>query len=181
MQFKGQQFHPIHSQDRQEAEAEQASRVAELELQLESEQMKSEEYLDSLRRSQADFINYKRRVTQEQQEGNVAAQVAMLEQLLPMLDDLGRALQAAPTKYREQPWVQGIFLVSKRLSSTLEQMGVRQIGKEGEMFDPRLHEAVMAQPNADVPAGTILQVTRPGYALNERVIRPAQVVVAGAA
>ncbi|GAC1564872.1 MAG: nucleotide exchange factor GrpE [Ktedonobacteraceae bacterium] len=181
MQFKGQEFRQIDSEDQREAQDDRASQVAELELKLESEQLKSEECLDSLRRSQADFINYKRRIVQEQQEGRAAAQAAMLEQLLPLLDDLGRALQAAPQEYADQPWVEGIFLVGKRLSSTLEQMGVRQVGKVGEMFNPHLHEALMTQPGSGAPTGTILQVTRPGYALGERIVRPAQVIVAGAA
>jgi molecular chaperone GrpE len=176
MQFKGQEF----QQARPQPEEERANQLAELELKLESEQAKSEEYLDSLRRTQADFINYKRRTVQEQQEGRVAAQAATLEQLLPILDDLGRALQSAPQEYADQPWVQGIFLVGKRLFSTLEQMGVKQVGKAGEMFDPRVHEALMTRAGTGAPTGTIVQVTRPGYALGERVIRPAQVIVAGA-
>src|SRR5437588_8857470 len=125
MQFKGQEFQRINSQDVRQDQAELESRIAELELQLESERLKSEEYLDSLRRSQADFVNYKRRTTQDQQEERAAAQVAVLEQLLPVLDDLGRAMQAAPADNAGQPWAQGIFLVGKQLFSTLEQMGVR--------------------------------------------------------
>lgn len=171
----------MYSQDAQQEQAELESRIAELELQLESERLKSEECLDSLRRSQADFINYKRRTSQDQQEERAAAQAAVLEQLLPVLDDLGRAMQAAPAENADQPWAQGIFLVGKRLFSTLEQMGVRQVGKEGEVFDPRVHEAVMSQPDTGRSAGTVVQVTRPGYALNDRIIRPAQVIVAGAA
>ncbi|HVB72759.1 MAG TPA: nucleotide exchange factor GrpE [Ktedonobacteraceae bacterium] len=181
MQFKGQEFEQINPQDARQARDEQASQIAELELKLESQELKSEEYLDSLRRTQADFINYKRRAVQEQQDGRVASQAAMLEQLLPVLDDLGRALQSAPDEYANQPWVQGIFLVGKRLASTLEQMGVRQIGQVGEMFDPHLHEALMTRAGTGAPAGTIVQVTRPGYALGERIIRPAQVIVAGEA
>jgi len=179
MQFKGQEFQRIHSQDARQDKAELESRIAELELQLESERLKSEGYLDSLRRSQADFINYKRRTSQDQQEERAAAQVAVLEQLLPVLDNLGRAIQAAPAENANQPWTQGILLVGKQLFSTLEQMGVRQVGKEGEVFDPRLHEAVMSQPDTGLETGTIVQVTRPGYALNDRIIRPAQVIVAG--
>lgn len=181
MQFKGQEFQRIYSQDARQNQAELESRIAELELQLESEQLKSEEYLDSLKRSQADFINYKRRTTQDQQEERAVAQIAVLEQLLPVLDNLGRAIQAMPAENADQPWAQGILLVGKQLFSTLEQMGVRQVGKEGEVFDPRLHEAVMSQPDTGRQAGTIVQVTRPGYALNERIIRPAQVIVASAA
>ncbi|HJT58970.1 MAG TPA: nucleotide exchange factor GrpE [Ktedonobacteraceae bacterium] len=153
--------------------------LVELKTQLVAEQAKSEEYLDMLRRTQADFINYKRRTGQEQNESRIAAQAAVLAQVLPILDDLGRALQAAPSELRDNSWVQGILLVAKRLMSVLEQLGVRQIGQPGEKFDPRWHEAVAREERADVPEGTILQVYRPGYMLGDRVIRPAQVTVAG--
>jgi molecular chaperone GrpE len=163
----------------QNAELDQTEQVARLTQLLEAEQHKSEEYLDLLRRTQADFINYKRRTGQEQNEERTSAQVAVLDQILPVLDDLGRALQSAPPELADQPWVQGILLVSRRLMSVLEQLGVRQVGRAGEKFDPRWHEALTMLPQSDMPEGTILQVTRPGYALGERIIRPAQVIVAG--
>jgi molecular chaperone GrpE len=150
-----------------------------LEKQLEEEQQKAEEYLDLLRRTQADFINYKRRVGQEQSEERTAAQGTILGELLPVLDDLGRALTSVPPELAQHPWVQGITLVARRLATTLEQIGVQQVGKPGEPFNPRWHEALMTTPRPDVPEGTIISVTRPGYALRERIIRPAQVVVAG--
>ncbi len=156
-----------------------AEMTAELKTALVAEQAKSEEYLDMLRRTQADFINYKRSTGQEQNESRIVAQAAVLSQILPILDDLGRALQAAPPELRDNSWVQGILLVAKRLMSVLEQMGVRQIGQPGEKFDPRWHEAVSREARSDVPEGTILQVFRPGYVLGDRVIRPAQVAVAG--
>lgn len=165
----------------QNAETEQTEKVARLTQLLEAEQQKSEDYLDLLRRTQADFINYKRRVDQEQNDGRVTAQVSVLDQILPVLDDLGRALQSAPPELVDQPWVQGILLVARRLMSVLERLGVRRFGEAGEKFDPRWHEALTIQPQSDMPEGTILQVTRPGYALGERVIRPAQVIVAGSA
>lgn len=168
-------------QAEQNEQNEAGNRIAELQLQLEAERQKSEEYLDGLRRSQADFINYKRRSAQEQQDARVAAEAAVIERLLPVLDDLGRALDAAPAEFADQPWVEGIFLVRRRLFSTLEQMGVRQIGKVGEVFDPNIHDALMTQSGTGAPMGTVVQVTRSGYALSDRVIRPAQVIVAGVA
>lgn len=152
----------------------------DLEQKLTAEQQKSEEYLNLLQRTQADFINYRRRSAQELSDERGTAQVIVLEQLLPVLDDLGRALRATPPELAHNSWVQGLVLVSKRLMATLEQMGVRQIGMPGEQFDPRWHEAVTMEAKAGVPEGTILQVIRPGYVLGDRIIRPAQVVVAGA-
>ena len=152
--------------------------VAELTQKLEAEQLKTEEYLDMLRRTHADFINYRRRTSQEQNEGRTTAQIAVLDQILPVLDDLGRALQAAPPELANNSWVQGILLVAKRLTAVLEQLGVKQIGRPGEQFDPRWHEALSTEARSNVPEGTILQVTRAGYIIGERVIRPAQVIVA---
>ena len=72
----------------------------------------------------------------------------------------------------------GLHLVARQLTQTLQQLGVRQVGAPVELFDPIWHEAVLAEPHADLPEGTVVQVTRPGYALGKRVLRPAQVVVA---
>jgi molecular chaperone GrpE len=167
-------------QSAQTAEQDRGDTMVRLQQELEAERRKSEEYLDLLRRSQADFVNYRRRAGQEQGEARSAGQMALLQQLLPVLDDLGRALDATPADLAGQPWVQGIELVSRRLASTLEGLDVRQIGKEGEQFDPRWHEAVATGAQEDVPAGTILHVAQPGYVMGERIIRPAQVVVAAA-
>jgi molecular chaperone GrpE len=148
--------------------------------QLSAEQQKMEECLDLLRRTQADFVNYRRRMSQEQAEGRIVAQSALLSYLLPVLDDFRRALGAVPAELATHPWVQGLFLIARRIMMLLDQLGVRQIGVPGEPFDPRWHEAITREARADVPPGTILHVVQPGYVLGERVIRPAQVSVAGA-
>lgn len=150
---------------------------ARLEQKLAEEQQKAEEYLDLLRRTQADFVNYRRRVKQEQDEVRTTAQIVVLEQLLPVLDDLGRALEAAPPDIVDDPWVQGLLLVAKRLTATLNRLGIQQVGKTGEAFNPQMYEAVATEARADVPPGIVLAVTRPGYVYRERIIRPAQVVV----
>ena len=153
---------------------------AEEEQHVNVDQQKAEEYLGLLRRTQADFVNYRRRVGQEQAETRIAAQSELLSRLLPILDDFGRALGATPPDLAKQPWAQGLFLIARRLTTVLDQLGVRQLGTPGELFDPRWHEAITTEARADVPEGTILQVLQPGYALGERMIRPAQVVVASA-
>ena len=153
---------------------------AEEEQHVNVDRQKAEEYLGLLRRTQADFVNYRRRVGQEQAETRIAAQSELLSRLLPILDDFGRALGATPPDLAKQPWAQGLFLIARRLTTVLDQLGVRQLGTPGEPFDPRWHEAITTEARADVPEGTILQVLQPGYALGERMIRPAQVVVASA-
>lgn len=164
---------------KREGEPNAAPISGQEEQQLTPEQQKAEEYLDLLRRTQADFINYRRRVGQEQAEGRIAAQSELLSQLLPVLDDLGRALGAVPSEMASDAWVQGLFLMARRLTALLDQLGVQQIGAPGEPFDPHWHEAIMTEARTDMPEGTILQVAQPGYMLGERVVRPAQVVVVG--
>lgn len=183
MQNKGQNSGQKDSQAQpgQSEQDESAYRIAELQLQLESEQQKSEEYLAALRQMQADFVNYKRRSVQEQQIARASAESSVIERLLPVLDDLGRALDATPAEYADQSWVEGIFLVRRNLLNALEQMGVRQVGSVGEAFDPNIHDALMTQSGTGSPMGTVVHVTRSGYAMGERIIRPAQVIVAGAA
>lgn len=166
----------------QPEQAEEAFAVEsdEIEQQLRSEQQKAEEYLDLLRRTQADFVNYRRRMTQEQAEVRTTAQISLLKQLLPILDDFERAVDVTPENLAQDPWVQGLLFIARRLTALLDQLGVRQIGEQGEQFDPRLHEAITMEVRPGVPEGTILQVARSGYARGDHVIRPAQVVVAGA-
>ena len=168
---------PVEQPER-EGEPNSALISAQGEQRLPAEQLKTEECLDLLRRTQADFVNYRRRMSQEQAEGRIAAQIALLSRLLPVLDDLGRALGAIPPELARHPWVQGLLLVERRLTTLLDQLGVRQIGTPGESFDPRWHEAITTEARADVPEGTILRVALPGYVMGERVIRPAQVSVA---
>ena len=161
-------------------EVEPVAPLAEMEEQLRMERQKAEEYLDLLRRTQADFVNYRRRVNQEQSEARITGQIALFNQLLPVFDDFGRALEVTPPDLAKHPWVQGLFLIARRFNALLDGVGVKQIGALGEQFDPRRHEAITLEERADVPEGTVLQVARPGYALGDRVIRPAQVIVAGA-
>ncbi len=173
---------PLQEEEKREGErvqeGERAQEAQRLTEQLEEEVRKAEEYLDLLRRTQADFMNYKRRAAQEQAQERIVAQSDVIEQLLPLLDDLGRALVSIPPELSNHPWVQGILLIARRLIGTLEQMGVRQIGQPGERFDPHWHEAVMTAPQPDTSSGVIVDVVRPGYIIGERIIRPAQVVVA---
>jgi molecular chaperone GrpE len=182
MQQNGQeQQEPVDlEQTQREGQPNSATALAQVEQQLTAEQQRAEECMDLLRRTQADFVNYRRRMSQEQAEIRIAAQSELLSHLLPALDDLRRALEAVPQELATAPWVQGLFLIARRLTTLLDQLGVRQIGTSGEPFDPRWHEAITTETRTDVPDGTILRVIQPGYALGERVIRPAQVSVARA-
>jgi molecular chaperone GrpE len=155
-----------------EAELEQARSLAE------EQQRKAEAYLDLAQRAQADFANYKRRTTLELEQKIRDANGGLLTQLLPVIDDLQRALGSVPADLAEQAWPQGIGLIGQKLDRILQQQGLEQIGSEGDHFDPRVHEAVAYEEHPVYDEGQVASVYRVGYRLNDRVLRPAQVVVA---
>lgn len=155
-----------------EAQLEQARAHAE------EQQHKAETYLDLAQRAQADFVNYKRRTAQELDQKVRDANSRLLTQLLPVLDDLQRALASVPDELVQHPWSQGITLIGQKLQHILQQQGLEQIGAEGEIFDPHVHEAVAYESHPVYDEGQVASVYRVGYRLNERVLRPAQVVVA---
>jgi len=139
---------------------------------------KADSYLDLAQRTQADFVNYKRRVERERADQNEAARADLLVQLLPVLDDLERALEHRPEDLKDHPWAEGALLVARRLRMALAKLGIERVGAPGEPFDPHLHEAIAYEPRPGYAEGQIASVVRPGYRLGERVIRPAQVTVA---
>jgi molecular chaperone GrpE len=142
-------------------------------------QKKSEEYLALLQRTQEDFMHYRHRSYQEQIEGPIAAQSALLAQLLPILDDLRLALESAPQELATYSLVNDLFQAEHQLIMLFDRLGIQQIGVPGEQFDPYRHQALTTITRADIPEGTIVQVIQPGYILSGRLIRPAQVIVAG--
>lgn len=164
--------------EEEDQQARAASETPSPEQLLAAEQKKSAEYLDQLKRSQADFINYRRRSRQEQIDARISAEGILLERILPVLDDLGRAMASVPPELADNPWVEGIALTARQLSNTLEQLGVTPMGEPGEPFDPYKHDAILHMPSPQHSEGTIIQVIRPGYMLKDRTLRPAQVVVA---
>jgi len=138
----------------------------------------ADEYLDGWQRARAEFANYKKRVDREleQARGTVAAEV--LTHILPILDDLERALRDRPEAENLQAWAEGIELIHRKLATLLEAEGVEQIQAVGETFDPNVHEAITFEENDEVEHGKIIDVIRQGYRLGERVLRPAMVRVA---
>ena len=137
---------------------------------------KRDEYLADLQRVAADFDNYRKRVARDQQQLVARAHERLVAELLPVLDDLERALGAAEV-HDEATVVEGVRLVQRALVESLAREGLAEIDAEGA-FDPHVHEALLAQPGEGVEAGTVLQVVQKGYRLGDRVLRPARVVVA---
>lgn len=148
--------------------------IDELKKALAEEKEKAGKYLASWQRAQADFINYKRRSEQETAEFRKLANSALILNLLPVLDDIQRALEAVPAGLAEEGWVDGVRLIAQKFGAILETQGLTPIEAVGQPFDPRLHEAVR-QDNGE--EGIIIAEILKGYKFHDRVIRPSRVVV----
>jgi molecular chaperone GrpE len=135
---------------------------------------KAEEYLANWQRTQADFINYKRRTEQERQDFNSFANANLLCGILPVLDDLERALNAIPEEFSGHDWVEGVRLVERKFKTILEGQGVKPILTLGMAFDPNLHEALRQEKGKE---GMIISEIQKGYMLHDKLLRPARVVV----
>ena len=137
---------------------------------------KRDEYLADLQRLAADFDNYRKRVLREQDAFAARASARLVERLLPVVDDLERALDAAE-HHDEAKVIEGVRLTRDSLLQTLKAEGLEEIPAEGA-FDPHVHEALLSQPAEDVEPGSIVLVVQRGYRLGDAVIRPARVIVA---
>lgn len=131
---------------------------------------------DRLLRLAADFENYKKRVTREREEYVALANARLLAELLPVVDDLERALAAAE-QHEEAQLEEGVRLVHRSLAALLERHGIELIDTAGK-FDPHVHEALLSQPSEEAESGSVLGVVQKGYRLGDRVVRPARVIVA---
>ena len=133
---------------------------------------------ERLLRLAADFENYKKRVAREREEYVAHANERLVKDLLPILDDLERALAAAE-QHEEAQLEEGVRLVHRALAQLLQRNGVKEIATDGK-FDPHVHEALLSQPS-EAEEGSVLDVVQKGYTLADRVVRPARVVIAAAA
>jgi molecular chaperone GrpE len=137
-----------------------------------------DEYLDHLRRLKAEFDNYRKRVQRDNEQLRLRAAETVVESLLPVMDNLSRALEAGD-KHEDGLLLAGLTLVSDQLRGTLTGHGLEEIEVEpGTSFDPEYHEAIMAQPSSDHAEGTVTQVLERGYLLHGKLLRPAKVIVA---
>ncbi len=135
-----------------------------------------DEYLANLQRLAADFDNYRKRALRDQQAFAARAAERLVAKLLPVLDDLERALDAAE-HHEEAKVVEGVQMTRSALAAALASEGLEEIPAEGP-FDPHVHEALLTQPAEGVEPGAILQVVQRGYRLGDAVLRPARVIVA---
>ncbi len=141
---------------------------------LTEEREKTKNYLANWQRAQADFENYKRRREQEKTEISQFANLALILNLLPVLDDFERALNSMPPELAEPSWLDGIRLIERKLRASLETQGLSPIRADGEPFDPRFHEAIRQGKGKE---GIVIEEVQKGYKLHDRVIRPSRVVV----
>ena len=135
-----------------------------------------DQYLDLAQRVQADFENYRKRAAREQERLVAHAHERLVRELLPVLDDLERALGAAE-RHEDAQLVEGVKLVEQSLRNALRKEGLVEIETDGA-FDPHVHEALLTQPSDDAEPGSVLEVVQRGYRVGDKVVRPARVIVA---
>ncbi len=135
-----------------------------------------DEYLADLKRLAAEYENYRKRAARDQERLVAHAHERLVRELLPVLDDLERTLEAAE-RHEEAALVDGVRLVERSLRKALEKEGLAEIATDGP-FDPHVHEALLTKPQDDAEPGSVLEVVQRGYRLGDKVVRPARVIVA---
>jgi molecular chaperone GrpE len=135
-----------------------------------------DQLFDRLQRLAAEFDNFRKRNAREQAAFAERASERLVKELIPILDDLGRALEAA-ADHQEAKLEEGVRLVHRSLADLLAKQGLTEIETEGK-FDPHVHEALLSQPS-DAEEGSVIEVVQRGYKLGDKVLRPARVVIAG--
>ena len=147
---------------------------AELAERLAAVEAERDEHLADLKRIAADFENYRKRAARDQESLVARAHERLVKELLPVLDDLGRTLDAA-AEHEEAKLEEGVRLVHRALADILSREGLVEISTDGR-FDPHVHEALLSQPS-EAEEGSVIEVIQKGYRLGDRVLRPARVVV----
>jgi len=132
-------------------------------------------------RAVAELDNYKKRAARERDDARKYANEALMERFLPIMDNFDAALGAANTSQSAaslDSLKQGITMILGQIKSTMVESGLEEVDASGQVFDPKIHEAVSQQESAEVPDGQVLQMLRRGYKLRDRLLRPAMVIVA---
>ena len=158
------------------AASDPAEREHDLEARLAEAEANRDEYLALAQRVQADFENYRKRAARDQERLVAHAHERLVRELLPVLDDLERTLEAAE-RHEEAALVDGVRLVERSLRKALEKEGLVEIEADGR-FDPHVHEAMLTQAREGIEPGTVVEVLQRGYRVGDRVVRPARVIVA---
>ncbi len=161
--------------DEPQVTAEEESQVEEGgEVDVAALQAERDELFDRLQRLAAEFDNFRKRTEREHALLTERANERLVKELIPILDDLGRALEAA-AEHEEAKLEEGVRLVHRAFSELLAKEGLAEIATDGK-FDPHVHEALLSQPS-EAEEGAVIEVVQKGYKLGDRVLRPARVVV----
>lgn len=159
-------------------EAPAAAATPDLSAELAAAKKEAADNYDRYVRSVADLDNHRRRTIREKEELRQFAASKVLEDLLPVIDNLGLGLAAAKAPNADlKTLVGGISMVAEQLKTSLASHGLKEVNPAGQPFDPNLHEAISQQPSAEIAEGSVLTVVRVGFTLNGRLLRPASVIV----
>lgn len=159
-----------------EAPAQQTARTTQ---STDADKPSTDELVDLLRQERADFRNYRKRVHDDRDVEIERLRAGLVGVLLPIIDELDRALTDVPEHLANEPWVRGVVMSRTNLAHVQQELGLEQVGARGEPFDPSRHDAVIYEPDPEAAEATIAEVVRPGYETRGRLLRPAQVVVRG--
>lgn len=160
----------------------EAAQTAELTAQVAAAKQEAAANLDRYVRSVADLENFRRRTVREKEELRLFAASRVLEDLLPVLDNLGLAVAAAKQPGADaKSLAGGVEMVLTQLKSALTNHGIKEINPAGQPFDANQHEAISEQASADIAEGSVVTVVRTGFSLNGRLLRPASVIVSSGA
>jgi len=171
------------AQDGQGAAGPAGESPADLEATIDTLRGQIDDLTDRLLRAHAEMDNLRKRAEREKEETTKYAITRFARDVVTVADNFERAIQAVPQGAAEQDsalksLVEGVSMTEREFLNVLERYGVKRVSPKGEMFNPHQHQAMMEMQNLDVPPGTILEVFQPGYLIEDRVLRPAMVVVA---
>lgn len=158
-----------------EATAAGGDELQALRVQLAEAQANAAQNLDGWQRALAEFQNYRKRIERDRASEQASMKGDLIKKILPILDDLERALMNRPAG---DAWSDGIELIQRKLQGLLEAEGVKRMDVLGELFDPNFHEAIAQEAVDGAESGRVVAVVQQGYMLGDRIIRPAQVRVA---
>ncbi|MEI7799595.1 MAG: nucleotide exchange factor GrpE [Opitutaceae bacterium] len=170
---------PTEPKDTVQAAANDA--VVKLEEQLIAAKQEAAASYDRFTRTAADLENFRKRTIREKDELRQFATAGLMEDVIPILDNLGLGLAAARQQAEGKSIVDGLVLVLEQLKSTLARHGLKEINPAGQKFDPHFHECISHQPSTEFAEELVMQVVRLGFSLNGRLLRPASVVVSSGA
>lgn len=168
----------MEAEQKHKVQKHRVSTDQEIKKKLKEKEELCEEYLNDVRRLKAEFENYKKRIDREYLDRVNSASINLAKNLLPVLDDLQRAITAAVEHEDTEKIVDGLRLVNNHFMKVLEDEGITQVPALGEIFDPRYHEAVMKVESDDAEDDQVIEVLREGYMIGDKVLRHAMVKVA---